>query len=93
MYYNYNKSKLLDFKLHPALTDTDNYLVKVTRRMPGLKRYHKTGENLRLNEEGLTGINQVWVADVIYLKVCGKWSYLSMIMDLFSRGQGHRISR
>ena len=60
-------------------------VVKVTRRMPGLKRYHKTGENLRLNKEGPTGINQVWVADVTYLKVCGRWSYLSVIMDLYSR--------
>ena len=60
-------------------------VVKVTRRMPGLKRYNKAGENLRLDLDPPTGINQVWVADVTYLKVCGRWSYLSVIMDLYSR--------
>jgi len=60
-------------------------VVKATRRMPGLKRYNQAGENLRLDLDPPTGINQVWVADVTYLRVCGRWSYLSVIMDLYSR--------
>jgi len=60
-------------------------VVKVTYRTPGLKQYHKMGENLRLDLDPPSGINQVWVADVTYLKVCGRWSYLSVIMDLYSR--------
>ena len=60
-------------------------VVKVTRRMPGLKRFLATGENLRLGVDAPTGIDQVWVADITYLKVGNRWMYLSVIMDLYSR--------
>lgn len=60
-------------------------VVKVTRRMPGLKRFLASGDNLRLGVEAPTGIDQVWVADITYLKVGKRWMYLSVIMDLYSR--------
>ena len=60
-------------------------VVKVTRRAPGIKRYHEAGENLRLAMDPPENINEVWVADITYIKVKGRWSYLSVIMDLYSR--------
>lgn len=60
-------------------------VMQVTRRQPGLKRFKAAGENLRLNEPAPTGINQVWVADVTYLKVGKQWRYLATVMDVYSR--------
>jgi len=60
-------------------------VMKVTRRAPGSKRFLASGDNLRLGAESPTGIDQVWVADITYLKVKSKWMYLSVIMDLYSR--------
>ena len=60
-------------------------VVKVTHRNPGLKQFLASGENLRLGMESVTGIDQVWVADITYLKVGKRWMYLSVIMDLYSR--------
>ena len=60
-------------------------VVKVTRRAPGLRRFLASGENLRHAKDGPTKINQIWVADITYLKVKKRWLYLSVIMDLYSR--------
>ena len=57
----------------------------VTRRQPGLKRFKSAGENLLLEMAATDQINQVWVADVTYLKVKAKWFYLATIMDIHSR--------
>ena len=56
----------------------------VTRRQPGLKRFKTAGENLLLGKE-VDNIDQVWVADVTYIKVKGKWHYLATVMDIYSR--------
>lgn len=60
-------------------------VVRVTRRQPGLKRFKAKGENLLRKMSKPTAINQVWVADVTYLKASGKWQYLATVMDLYSR--------
>jgi len=60
-------------------------VVRVTRRQPGLKRFKAKGQNLRLEMGSPTAINQVWVADVTYLKLNGQWQYLATVMDLYSR--------
>lgn len=58
---------------------------KVTRRMPKFKRFKASGENLLLDAKPETKINQVWVADITYLKVKEKYVFLTTIMDRYSR--------
>lgn len=60
-------------------------VVKVTRWAPGLKRFHARGENLRLKRSETQNVNDVWAADITYLRVQGRWLYLAAIMDLHSR--------
>lgn len=59
-------------------------VMRVTRRQPGLKRFLRGGENLRLNRH-TEKLNEIWVADITYLKAAGRWMYLAAIMDLHSR--------
>lgn len=60
-------------------------VVRVTRRQPGLKVFCR-GVGNRLRELGKpTGLNQQWAGDLTYLKVGGKWRYLAVVLDLFSR--------
>lgn len=60
-------------------------VARVTRRQPGLKRFKRAGENLLLALDAPTAVNQIWVADVTYLKINGKWQYLATVMDQYSR--------
>lgn len=57
----------------------------VVRRQPGLKRFVASGENLRLKLPSAKAINEIWVADVTYLKVNNNWLYLAVVMDIYSR--------
>ncbi len=59
--------------------------VKVVRRTPKLKQFQQAGSNLLLDMTKPTGCNQVWVGDVTYLKLNGRWQYLSTVMDVYSR--------
>jgi len=50
-------------------------------------------ENL-VKELEVIEINQVWVSDITYIRVAGKWCYLTLITDLFSRKIiGHAFSK
>lgn len=60
-------------------------VMKVTHRNVGLREFLASGENLRDAAGAPTAIDQVWVADITYLKVKNRWMYLSVIMDLYSR--------
>lgn len=54
----------------------------------GVERY----DNLTIDLQ-LTGINQLWVSDITYFNVNGKFYYLTFIMDAFSRRiLGHSTS-
>lgn len=60
-------------------------VTRVTRRVPGLKRFVAKGENRLLAHGNATCINQVWVADITYIRHQGAWQYLVTIMDQYSR--------
>ena len=45
---------------------------------------HRAYPNL-LRDRCVTGVNQVWVADLTYIRICNGFVYLAVILDLFSR--------
>jgi transposase InsO family protein len=57
---------------------------RLYRKMPGLTRYY-TQIGSKAHEKPVTATDQVWVADITYLKVSGQWRYLATVMDRHSR--------
>lgn len=55
------------------------------RRSPGTTRFYERHQNLRLELPPPTGIDQVWVGDLTYIRVGSAWRYLAVVMDLYSR--------
>jgi transposase InsO family protein len=45
---------------------------------------HRVYPNL-LKGQNLTGLNQVWVTDISYIRIISEFVYLSVILDLYSR--------
>jgi len=54
------------------------------RRMTGLSRQFVMVKN-EIRELDVTGVDQLWVGDVTYLKMRGQWRYLATVMDRYSR--------
>lgn len=42
-------------------------------------------ENLLGQNFGVLESNQIWLSDITYLRVGGKWSYLAVVLDLYDR--------
>jgi len=57
---------------------------RIYQKKARLRRYF-TGIPNRSREIDLTRPDQVWLADISYLKVGRRWRYLAVVMDKFSR--------
>jgi transposase InsO family protein len=58
-------------------------VVQIYRRQPGLHRFFDGIGNQR--RQAPTGVNQVWVGDLTYLRAGRQRWYLAVVMDLYSR--------
>jgi putative transposase len=59
-------------------------VVRVYRSNPHLHRFYEQHPN-RLWKKRARTVDQVWVGDVTYLSVGGRWRFLAVVMDQFSR--------
>jgi transposase InsO family protein len=57
---------------------------RIYRKRPGLARF-LASVGSRAHEVVVSRTDQVWVADVTYLKIRGQWRYLATVMDRHSR--------
>lgn len=55
------------------------------RRAPSVNDVIHRTENKRLIRPKPTGVNQVWVGDVTYIRFQKRWWYLAVVMDVYSR--------
>ncbi len=58
--------------------------VRGYRARVGVHRFYEQHPN-RIRRTIPTGCNQIWVGDITYLAVAGRWRYLAVIMDQYSR--------
>ncbi len=59
-------------------------VVRVYRRTAGTHRWFGQHPN-RVQRTQATALNQIWVGDLTYLSVAGRWWYLAAILDQCSR--------
>lgn len=71
--------------IHPFMLSRWRRVVRVTRRQPGWHRFCEGATNRRKGAGRPQGPDQQWAGDNTYLPVQGKWKYLAVVLDLYSR--------
>lgn len=74
------RDAFIDFCMENGFETVFSYKKPQLTRSSDLRSYPN-----RLYDAVVGDINQVWVSDITYLKVDGKWCYITLIMDLYSR--------
>lgn len=59
-------------------------VVRVYRANPGLHRWFGRHAN-HVRRRHATRPNQIWVGDITYLAITGRWWYLAVVLDQYSR--------
>ena len=59
--------------------------VQVYKRAPEQHHRFMSIKNVRRDAPKQTGLNQQWVADLTYLRLNGKFMFLAVVLDLYSR--------
>ena len=68
--------------------------IRIDAKKQYLLREKQTRQNLLHRNFKATKTNQVWISDITAFKVKGKWIYLCVVIDLFSRKViGFRVSQ
>jgi putative transposase len=74
------RDAFVDFGMENGFEPVLKFKKPKTSRSPNQKTYQNLLYDLKIVD-----INQVWVTDITYFKVKGKWYYISMVIDLYSR--------
>jgi transposase InsO family protein len=59
-------------------------VARVYRANPGVHRFYGQHPN-RLPHDGARRPDEVWVGDITYLPVGGRWRFLAVVLDQYSR--------
>ncbi|MCP4259290.1 MAG: IS3 family transposase [Planctomycetes bacterium] len=66
----------------------ENRIQSVSRTLykptPWMTKFFGSTKN-KIKDIKLTGVNQVWLTDITYLKVNGEYKYMATVLDKFSR--------
>ena len=80
-----HRIKLGRDKLFDVLSTYKLLVRKRKRKMSTTQSYHRFHKYPNLIKGmAITGINQLWVSDITYLKIMGRFVYISLITDAYS---------
>ena len=80
--YHYNLKRI------ERLMRENDIVSRVTRKFKRKQRnylFYNQAPNLLLERDAPTQKNEVWVGDVTFIRVNENWTYLAVVMDLYSR--------
>ena len=80
--YSYNRKRV------ERLMRENRIISRVTRKFKKKRKnylFYNQSPNLLLDRDLPSRKNQVWVGDITYIRTNANWTYLAVVMDLYSR--------